>query len=86
MSHDIHNGPDDAVLYDGCAECDDRADMGMAGILYLDARNVARLASRMQAVEYGHGADSYRSRNEARLGRELYYVSLLLQRHPEVLQ
>jgi len=86
MSHDLHDGPDDAVLYDGCAECDSRADQGIAGILNLDAQNVARLSSRMQAVEYGHGVAAYRSHNEARLGRELYYVSLLLERHPDVLR
>lgn len=86
MSHDLHQGPDDSVLYDYCAECDARAEQGVAGILNLDAQNVARLAARMQAVEYGHGADSYRSHNEARLGRELYYVSLLFRRHPDVLR
>lgn len=87
MSHDYHRGPRDAILYDGCAECDARAADPMDGLLRLDIETFVEFWERMRAVEYGDGPfgsghESYRSTNEAKVGKHLYYISLLLQRHP----
>lgn len=83
MSHAYHQGPEDAVLYDDCAECDARAADPLSGLLHLDATTFARLRDRMTAVEYEE-TDGYRSGNEAKLGRALYYIGLLLERHGRV--
>jgi hypothetical protein len=84
MSHDYHEGPDDAVIYDGCGECDDRAAEPLSGLLTLDAANFERLRARMLAVEYGD-SDHYRTGNEARLGSALYKIQILHERHGRVI-
>ena len=86
MSHDPHSGREGAILYDGCAECDARAADPIEGLLHMDPTTFAAMWDRMRAVEYGTGPlgsgdEAYRSRNEAKVGKHLYYVSLLLQRH-----
>jgi hypothetical protein len=87
MSHDYHEGPEDAVLYDGCDECDHRAANPLDGLLTLDGQNMERLLGRVLSVEYGLGpADRYRTGNEARLGHALYRLLVLAERHPEIMQ
>lgn len=84
MSHDYHRGPEDAVLYDGCEECTERAADPLNALLNLDEANMLRLVDRVRAVEFGRDADHYRSRNEAQVGKALYRVLVLVERHPEV--
>ena len=84
MTHDLHDGPADAILYDGCDECDHRASEGIAGALHMDPITFSRMWSRMMSVERGEDRDSYRTDNEARVGKQLYYMSLLVERHPTV--
>lgn len=83
MSHDYHKGPEDAVLYDGCDECDHRAANPVDALLHMDSTNYALLRERMLAVEFGTG-DSYRTHNEARVGKALYYIAVLEERHGPV--
>lgn len=72
--------PNRPILFDGCEVCESRTNL--AGILNLDHGNISALWTRMLSVEFGHGTEkAYRSRAEARAGRELYYVALLLQRN-----
>jgi hypothetical protein len=94
MSHGYHEGPEDALLFDGCDECDARAADPIDALLRLDPERFETLWQRMRATEYGDAAVPdrlrkanlrYRSTNEAKVGKHLYYVSLLLQRFPESL-
>lgn len=80
MSHDYHQGPEDAILYDGCEECDQRAADPMNGLLHLDSASFVELWERMLAVE-GDDSDHYRTRNEAALGHHLNSVRILIERH-----
>lgn len=84
MSHGPHTGPGDAVLYDGCEECDERAARPLMGLLHLDSQSFVRLRDRMLAVE-GRTGEGYRSSNEASLGGALAMVRVLNQRHGAVL-
>jgi hypothetical protein len=84
MSHDYHEGPEDAVLYDGCAECDARATKPLDALLNLDDRSFPILLARVRAVEFGDGSASYLTGNEAALGRALYGILILLERHPSL--
>lgn len=80
MSHDYHQGAEDAILYDGCAECDARAKNPMVGLLNLDEERFETLWRRMLAVE-DNDSTYYRSGNEAALGKHLNYVRILIERH-----
>lgn len=84
MSHDYHQGPEDAVLYDGCAECDERARNPLDALCRLDNHNYAALRDRMMAVEFGSDGDYYRTTNESRVGKALYLIALLEERHGPV--
>ncbi len=84
MSHDYHQGPEDAILYDGCEECDARAAKPLDALLHLDGTHYETLRDRMVAVEYGNGNASYRTTNEAKVGQALYLISILEQRHGRV--
>lgn len=83
MSHRFH--PDrrdraDALLFDDCEDCDRRArDLGLG----LDEERFELMWRRMLDVEYDESG-AYRSTNESILGKQLYQVSLLVQRHPVV--
>jgi hypothetical protein len=81
MSHDYHVGREGAVLFDNCGECDARAANPIEALLNLDSTNYAVLRDRMLAVEFGDDADSYRSSNEARVGKALYAFAVLEERH-----
>lgn len=83
MSHDYHVGPDDAVLFDGCDECSDRANNPLDGLMTLDGERLAMLHKRVLDVEF-RGTDHYRTDNEARIGRALYRLLVLLERYPEL--
>lgn len=83
-SHDYHQGPEGAVLYDGCSECDARASDALSGLLRLDAEKFKTLAGRMYEVEY-LDKGSYLTDNEAALARTLYLISVLNERHQDVL-
>lgn len=84
MSHDYHRGPADSILYDGCEECDSRAANPLNGLCQLDGERFPRLWERMLAVEDAD-SDTYRSRNEAKLGHALNTIRILLERHPGVM-
>jgi hypothetical protein len=84
MSHSYHRGPEGAVLYDFCWECDDRAGDPLNGLMMLDKDNMARLLARVHAVEFDHTEDSYLTANEAKIGRALYRLLVLLERYPEI--
>ena len=82
MSHDIHEGPDGAILYDGCDECSARANDPLSGLLALDHDNFARLHKRVLDVE-DHGG-TYLTVNEAKIGQALGRLLILIERHPQV--
>lgn len=84
MSHAYHEGPEDAVLYDGCDECSHRANNPLDGLLTLDNERLATLHKRVLDVEYGDGVESYRTVNEAKIGRALYRLLVLLERYPDL--
>lgn len=84
MSHDYHQGPEGAVLYDGCAECEQRAADPINALLNMDAATFAILENRMFGVEYD-GRESYLTDNEAKVGKHLYYISILNERHGAVM-
>lgn len=83
MPHDLHKGADGTLVYDDCAECDSRAADPLEGLLHYDNERFAQLHERMVNVEY-RTADHYRSSNEARVCKALYYVQLLTDRHRAV--
>ena len=88
MSHDYHGDLDgfpDAILYDGCEECEARAEKGLSGLLDLDSANLGLLWRRCVNEEYGgsveqNDAGRYRSACEAKLGWQLYLVGVLTER------
>jgi hypothetical protein len=88
MSHRYHpdpdRDPDDALIFDDCPDCDDRADDGVKGLLNYDDETLRALWRRMREVEHGEGAGNraYRTENEAAVCRSLYHVAVLLGRHP----
>lgn len=88
MTHDHHAGlpgyDEEAVLTDGCAECEERSRAGLEGLLALDRHNVNRLWLRCLDTELGRGSDKYRSHCEARLGHQLYLVGVFLQGYEDV--
>jgi hypothetical protein len=75
----------EAILHDGCPECDDRAKRGLDGLCELDHGNFVLLWRRMLNTEYSRGggddAGRYRSDCERRLGHQLYLMGVLLERH-----
>jgi hypothetical protein len=91
MSHDYHDTlgcPEDTIFYDGCEECEDRAKWGLAGLLTQDIDRVEAIWRRMLTNE-GREADAigrygvdggYRTDAEARIGKELYLLAVLLER------
>lgn len=85
MSHRYHpnpekNDPEDAILYDDCADC---ASHAKSPGLNLDATNWWKMWDRMLHVEID-GNEAYRSNNEAELGRHLYYMYIVLERYTAV--
>ena len=92
MSHDYHGNPN-VILTDGCAECDDR--VTMAGLCSLDPARIEVLWRRMIAQQYGRPElvegvkidehtfsvkEGYQSNNEWVIGRNLYFLSVILER------
>jgi hypothetical protein len=85
----------EAILHDGCEECEERASAGVSGMLALDQTNLDLLWRRCLNSEYSQGgggeeAGEYRSNCEARLGHQLYLFGVLSERsereaawHPE---
>lgn len=69
-----------AVLFDDCGDCAERArSLGLG----LDGHNFSAIWRRMIDVEYRfHGA--YLSETEAALGSALFKITLLIQRNPFV--
>lgn len=89
MMHDHHGSlpgyNPNAILHDGCGECEARAAKGVGGLLELDANNLDLLWQRVLNTEYGgktaqNDAGEYRSDCEARLGHHLYFIGILLER------
>jgi len=89
VAHEALPGYDpEAILKDGCPECEGRADAGLRGILQLDANNLNRLWRRMlneqmtfkvsdqHREEWGY----YRSQCEVRAGETLYLLGVLEER------
>jgi hypothetical protein len=85
MSHNAHTGPEDAILFDGCDECSDRANDPIDGLMWLDEEHLSRLHRRVTDVEF-LGRDHYRTVNEAKIGRALYRLLVLLERYPDVFE
>ena len=95
MMHDYHPGlpgyNEDAILHDGCEECEARSSKGVAGLLDLDYGNLNLLWRRCLNTEYGgptqdEDAGRYRSDCEARLGHQLYLSSVLRQNYEDAWQ
>jgi hypothetical protein len=78
--HDELGCPDGTILFDGCPECEERA-QGIQGACELDATNFRVLWGRMISTEFGEGDDRYRTHAEARLGSRLYNMAVLMERH-----
>lgn len=89
MSHSIHD--EDTIFQDGCSECEHRVARGvMEALLTQDAPRVEALWRRMIAIERPSlpmaavdgwiTAHGYRSHLEAKIGRELYHLAVLLER------
>lgn len=90
--HDYHPGlpgyDPDAILHDGCGECEERSSEAVSGLLELDDKNIDLLWRRVLNTEYGgqveaNDAGRYRSNCEARLGHTLYLIGVLLERSSE---
>ena len=79
MSHRLHPATD-ALLFDGCEECEGRTEF--PAILEIDVFKMARLWNRMIDVEFF--ADQYRTLAEAKAGRTLYHLYVLLERFGKV--
>jgi hypothetical protein len=77
-SHTFHDDIAEHGLADGCDRCAEHA----AHPATLDDQNLGALWHRMLDVEFGynHGDVSYRSDNEAKAGKYLYDVAVLLER------
>lgn len=79
MSHRPHPygfDPEDAIIFDDCADCHGYALDGGAG---LDTATFAKAWNRMLAVE--RGGEAYRTEAEAQLCRSLYRMAVLIDRH-----
>ena len=71
--------PVDAILFDDCADCARHAEkLGTS----LDGEKF--LAMWLRMLEAESGAGHYRTGTEARLGRSLHEVRILLERHPDL--
>lgn len=83
MSHGVHNGPDGMLLFDGCAECEERAQDPLGGLLQLD-HDRALAAWRLMRAEHwsgGGGAGREVSECEDALITALYRVAVWLERN-----
>lgn len=95
MTHAHHESlPDynpDAVLQDGCPECERRAEQGLAGLLELDSERVAKLWRMMLARDRGWEIADLNTESgqvegpgsvcDAKLCTILYRIAVLLGRH-----
>lgn len=77
-SHDPHPEISEHGLADGCERCGELAEHP----LELDPENFTMAWERMLAVEWADS--SYRSANEARLGRLLYTWAVFLERYTPI--
>jgi len=89
MAHVAHQallGYDpEAILKDGCPECERRANSGLRGILELDANNLNRLWRRMLNERMSFQVNDqhqdkwgrYRSACEQQAGEQLYLLGVL---------
>lgn len=79
--HEWPEGKQEPILYDNCPECDKRASEPWA----LDGSNFKEAWQLMVNVEHpstaGEGRIGYLTWNEKRLGRELYKIAVLMERH-----
>jgi hypothetical protein len=93
MAHAYHGdlGPEGTLYFDGCEECEERADQGIQGLLNLEPIRAEVLWRRMIVTERGKKArvenlpgysvqKGYLSNAEARAGRQLYYLAVMLER------
>lgn len=98
MSHDYHGdlGIEGTIFYDGCEECEQRAGLGLYGLLTQSPDRIEALYRRMLAEE-GKGpvedlpgdgdqkrpytvTHGYQSAAEAKVGKQLYYAAVLAER------
>jgi len=95
MSHVYHGDlgcPEGTIIYDGCPECEERAERGMEGLCTQDSVRVEAIWRRMIATERRFGSElvddlpgypckeGYLSDAEARIGRPLYLLAVMLER------
>lgn len=78
MSHRYHPEEIDAILYDDCEECEQRSNSLAHLASGLDRSNLLKLWNRMIDVEKDDG--EYPTVAEARAGRMLYFMALVLER------
>lgn len=73
-----YDDPRDAILYDGCERCLEHAE----NLTSLDDENLAELWTRMLGEEKGwqQKGNAYRTETEAKAGRELYRIGVVLER------
>jgi hypothetical protein len=72
--------PEGTLFYDGCPECEKRAEGGVRGLLTQDIDRVHAMWDRMVSEERGDGEDGFRSECERKIGRDLYAFGVLLER------
>jgi hypothetical protein len=69
-----------AILHEGCEECESRANI--AGLLQLDWRNAQRAVER--AIEWNYGRCPDTNPTEAGLLRAVWSMLVFLERHTEL--
>lgn len=81
MTHAYHprnGGFNEPILFDDCEDCERHTiHLGLS----LDLATWGRMWHRMLEVEYSSPGGSYRSANEKKLGQEMYYMSIVLERY-----
>ncbi len=83
-THDWHEGlpgyTAESFLHDGCGECDHRANQPLEALLNMEEETFASFWRKMLTVEWGSAGGRWTSANDAKVGRQAYFIALLLQR------
>lgn len=83
MSHGVHDGPAGMVLFDGCAECKERAADPLHALLHMDQHNALKMWRLMRAERWsgGEGAGREVSECEGIVLEATYRIAVYLERN-----
>lgn len=83
MTHGIHEGPAGTLLFDGCAECEERARDPLGALLHMDHERALNAWRLMRAEKWsgGEGAGRDVSACEELVIDHLYRVGVWLERN-----